>query len=106
VKFSWGDKIPAEGTVLIFGVRYRGSNSGRIYTYAALLTGRQWYFSGAGQVPQAASWAAVERWLERDDREVVYIDAVTEMTPLWRPGPELEGRTLPGLTPRSDDGKV
>lgn len=81
MKFTWGNRIPADGTVLILGIRYGASISGRVYTYAALLAGGRWYFTGRG--PQDAAWAAVERWMESDGREVLWVKAVTETVDLW-----------------------
>lgn len=102
VKFTLSTSVP-NGTVLLFGIRYANQNdqaaigSGRPsmqtrprrdFTYAMLKAGGLWYVTGSGKVPTAAGWGAIERWLERDGREVVWVKAVTETTDLWpAPGP-------------------
>lgn len=86
-------KVP-NGTVLVFGIRYertddepggdtRGRTNPTVYTYAMLKAGGVWYVTGSGKVPQAAGWGAIERWLERDGRVVVSVQAATEMSQLW-----------------------
>lgn len=69
------------GAILVLSVRYQ--NNPKVYTYAALKGGGLWFLSGTGQVPQAAGWGAVERWLARDGRELVSIDAVSDRTQIW-----------------------
>lgn len=81
------------GTVLVLSIRYRptdepgGDTRGRakpaVYTYAALKTGGLWYLTGSGRVPTAAGWGAVERWLARDNRELVSVDHMTRNVRLW-----------------------
>jgi hypothetical protein len=83
---SW--LIPDE-TVLLFGIRYEPgpddlrTDPSKTYTYVVMKVGGLWYVSGTGKSPQAAGWGAVERWLERDGREVAWVKAVTETTTLW-----------------------
>ena len=86
-------KVP-NGTVLLFGISYkgmgqtdldtsRGRQTPRVFTYAMLKAGGLWYVTGTGKVPQAASWGAVTRWLERDNRVVEWVKGTTEFKPLW-----------------------
>lgn len=97
--FNLDDSQVKDDTILLFGVRYAGSTSGRVYTYAGMKVAGRWYFTGKG--PQDAGWAAVQRWLGADNRQVVYVKAVTGMIELWpyqgvnRPGspyPERESQ--------------
>jgi len=89
VRFD-GRKLP-DGTVLQIGVEFTGARadtvSGRTipltYTYILLKTAGLWYATGTGRVPQAAGWGAVERWLDRDDREVVSIEHASNWDQLW-----------------------
>lgn len=84
VKFN-GRNLP-EGTILLAGLKY--PRSPKVYSYVFLKAGGYWY--GTGQAPQAAGWPVIERWLERDDRQVVWIKAATEDTlaVLWTAEPE------------------
>ena len=74
------------GTVLVLGVRYLpyGSEPGggslrpNVYTYAALKTAGLWYLTGSGRVPTAAGWGAVESWLARDNRQLLFVDQFPE----------------------------
>jgi len=72
---------PPDGTILVFGIRYHGSNSGRIYTFPALCIGGRWFFTGSG--PTDAGWGAVQRWLDDGSRQVVWVKAVTETRQIW-----------------------
>ena len=95
VKFTLNSAQVPDGTVLLFGIRYAAdpegvtrmssgaSASAKVYTYAMLKAGGFWYVTGGGRTPQVAGWGAVERWLERDGREVVWVDHVTETARLW-----------------------
>jgi hypothetical protein len=96
VKFKLDSRAVPEGTVLLFGIRYPGDQEGtartpsgaptlaKVYTYVIMKSGGLWYVSGTnGRNPQAAGWGAVERWLERDGREVVWVRHVTETVQLW-----------------------
>lgn len=79
--FTLDDNEVVEGTILLFGIRYGASTSGKVYTFAGLKAGGRWYFTGTG--PTDASWSAVQRWLQRDGRQVVWVKAVTGMDLLW-----------------------
>lgn len=79
--FTLDDDKVVEGTILLFGIRYGASTSGKVYTFAGLKAGGRWYFTGTG--PTDASWPAVQRWLQRDGRQVVWVKAVTGMIELW-----------------------
>jgi hypothetical protein len=70
-----------DGTVLMFGIAY--PNSPKVYTYVMVKAGGLWYVTGSGKVPSAAGWGAVEKWLERDDRQVQWIKAATDWADLW-----------------------
>jgi hypothetical protein len=93
VKFRLDSRTVPEGTVLLFGIRYVGPDQegisrmpeeeAKVYTYAMIKAGQFWYVTGGGRTPQAAGWGAVERWLERDGREVVWVRTVTQTVQLW-----------------------
>jgi hypothetical protein len=93
VKFKLDSRVVPEGTVLLFGIRYVGPDQegiarmpeeeAKVYTYAMIKAGGFWYVTGGGRTPQVAGWGAVERWLERDGREVAWVKAVTETVTLW-----------------------
>ncbi len=94
VRFKLDNRAVPNGTVLVFGIRYertddepggdtRGRTNPTVYTYAMLKAGGVWYVTGSGRVPTAAGWGAVERWLEKDGRVVVWVKAATEMTDVW-----------------------
>lgn len=87
------------GTLLLIGVSYRnaqpgGDTRGRVnpktYTYALLKAGGLWYMSGTGQVPQAAGWGAVERWLGKDGRRLEWVKGThqDQLLDLWAAEPE------------------
>jgi len=87
-------KIP-NGTVLLMGIGHRdtddepgGDTRGRtrpkIYTYALLKAGGLWYVIGAGRVPQAAGWGAIERWLSKDGRFIESIRIATQWDALYQ----------------------
>lgn len=100
VKFKLESRTVPDGTVLLFGIRYVGPDQegiarmpeeeAKVYTYAMIKAGGFWYVTGGGRTPQAAGWGAVERWLERDGREVVWVKAVTETVTLWPAQPPEE----------------
>lgn len=78
------NRVWPEGTVLLLGVQYAGMSPKKVFTYAMLLAGEQWYLTGGtGKVPTAASGPAVLRWLQRDGRELVSVQVVTETKPVW-----------------------
>lgn len=82
-----------EGTVLLFGIRYAGpdqegisrepAEEAKVYTYAMIKAGGFWYVTGGGRTPQAAGWGAVQRWLSKDNRQVVYVKMATSFDQLW-----------------------
>lgn len=77
-----------DGVILVFHIRYenqaeRNPEAAQIYTYVLSKAGGLWYTSGAGQVPQAAGWGAVEKWLERDGRDLVRVEVVTGQRTIW-----------------------
>lgn len=86
--FTLKDPDVPEGTLLLFGIRYGASTSGKVYTFAALKAGGRWYFTGTG--PSDASWTAVQRWLQRDGRQVVWIKVATRLEMLWEAGQEVK----------------
>lgn len=101
VKFKLNNAKVPNGTILLFGIEYdrdeeptpdatRGRTEPKVFTYAFLKAGGLWYVTGSGQVPTAAGWGAVERWLERDGRRVVSVELVTEKRRVWPvpPSPE------------------
>lgn len=92
VKFKLDNSKVPDGTILVFGVRYRSENMApaareKVWTYAMLKAGGFWYVTGTGRVPVAAGWGAVERWLDADNREVVSVALASGRTQLW-PSPE------------------
>jgi hypothetical protein len=94
VKFKLDNKTVANETVLLFKIKYddqvtddpdqtRGRTNPKVYTYAMLKAGGLWYVTGSGRVPVAAGWGAIERWLEREGREVISVEAMTGKSLLW-----------------------
>lgn len=94
MKFTLDHKKIPNGTILVFHIRYtlqaepdsestRGRTLPTVYTYAMLKAGGLWYVTGSGKVPVAAGWGAVERWLDREGREVVKVEVSTGMTTIW-----------------------
>jgi hypothetical protein len=89
--FKLDDKIVADGTVLLFGIRFIRMDPGeeptfagsKIWTYVALKVGGRWYFTGTGRVPQDAGWGAVARWLDDERKEVAWVKVATGLEPLW-----------------------
>lgn len=83
------------GTVLLIGVSYNGSRQPGgdqrgmarpvVYTYGLLKAGGKWYMTGMGDVPQAAGWLAIERWLGKQDRKLEWVKGTHEeaMAELW-----------------------
>lgn len=70
-----------EGAVLLLGIRFETQTTDKVYTYAGLKAGGRWWFTGTG--PSDASWTAVERWLERDGRILLWIDVLADRTRVW-----------------------
>lgn len=97
---------PPNGTLLVMGIVYdnldapspdetRGRTEPKVFTYAALKMAGLWHFTGSGQVPQSAGWGAVERWLGKNGRRVVWVRLVTQTALIW---PEIQEPELaPGL---------
>lgn len=82
IRFELDDaKIP-DDTILLFGIQYGGSTTGKVYTFAALKAGGRWFFTGSG--PRDAGWAAVQRWLQGNGRVVTWVKTVTAMDTLWQ----------------------
>lgn len=81
MKFELDDGKVLDGTIMIFGIRYQEVS--KIFTYAMLKAGGLWYLTGTGRVPVGAGWSAVQRWLDRDGREVVWVKAVTGYRQIW-----------------------
>lgn len=114
VKFKLESRTVPDGTVLLFGIRYVGPDQEgiarpvsppKVYTYAMIKAGEFWYVTGGGRTPQAAGWGAVERWLERDGREVVWVKAVTETVTLWPAQPPEESGQRARDESIHDDGR-
>lgn len=108
MSWSMNPRALPNGTVLFFGISYenarpreldtRGRTEPRVYTYVALKQAGVWYFSGAGKVPQMAGWGAVERWLERDGRALVWVKIVSDLVdvyPVSVPEPEVAAIEAP-----------
>lgn len=81
--FKLNDSRVPDGTVLLMGIQYEGQISDRVWTYALLKAGGQWYVTGNARAPQAAGWGAVNRWLERDGRIVLWVRAATGWEDLY-----------------------
>jgi len=104
-------KMP-NGTVLFLGISYptpgsgdlRGRTNPKVYTYAALKQAGVWYFTGAGKVPQAAGWGAVERWLERYNRVLEWVKIVSALEDVYTRSPEIRlGQHLKELAEVKED---
>jgi hypothetical protein len=94
VRFKLDNRTIPNGAVLMMGVGFestedepggdtRGRTNPKTYTYALLKAGGLWYVTGAGRVPQAAGWGAIERWLEKDGKVVEWVKVVTQTADLW-----------------------
>lgn len=93
VKMALEPRTMPNGTLLVLGIRYlpgsepggetRGRVNPTVYTYAALKTAGLWYLTGSGKVPTAAGWGAVERWLERDNRKLEFVEIATGSRRIW-----------------------
>lgn len=93
VKMEIEPRTMPNGALLVLGVRYlpgsepggdtRGRANPVVYTYAALKTGGLWYFTGSGKSPHAATWAAVLKWLERDNRKLEFVEIATGARRIW-----------------------
>jgi hypothetical protein len=94
VTFKIDSRRVTNGTVIKIGIRFdpppeqnldatRGRANPKVYDHLLLKAGGLWYATGAS-APQAAGWVAVERWLARDNRVVVYAEVVTGWTEIYR----------------------
>lgn len=98
-----------DGVILVFNVRYQKHVDQRtappVHPLAAIKSAGRWYVTGSG--PRAAGWGAIERWLERDNRELVSVEIATGARTIWpdpvetlalddadSPHPEPTGETL------------
>ena len=81
--FKLNDPQVPDGTVLLMGIQYEGQTSDKVWTYALLKAGGLWYITGNGKAPVAAGWGAVNRWLERDGRVVLWVRAATGWADLY-----------------------
>jgi hypothetical protein len=100
MKLTIDPRAVPNGQILIFGIQYpgltepskdatRGRTQPKTFTYAALKAGNLWYFTGGAKAPQAAGWGAIEKWLARDNRTVVWVSAVTQTETIYAaPEPE------------------
>jgi hypothetical protein len=82
VEFKLDDRQVPDGTVFLVGVAFDRIPD-KTWTYSLIKAGGRWYTSGTGKSPQDAGWGAVNRWLNREGTQVVYIDAVTGRDRLW-----------------------
>lgn len=112
VKFD-ASKIQ-NGTLLLLGIGYdgsdqpggdtRGRTNPKIYTYALLKAGGLWYTSGMGDTPQAAGWGAIERWMAKKGRVLVWVKGVhqDDLALLWTAAAGIEGaRQIERVSPQS-----
>jgi hypothetical protein len=81
VKMALDPRTMPDGVVLVLSVRYENQTTDKVWTYAALKTGGRWFLTG--NAPSDASWAAVERWLERDSRQLVRVEILTRALSIW-----------------------
>lgn len=81
--FTMNDAKVPDGTVLLMGIRYEGQTTDKVWTYGLLKAGGLWYVTGGARAPQAAGWGAVNRWLERDGRIVLWVKVGTEWAGLY-----------------------
>jgi hypothetical protein len=65
------------------GIQYESQTSDKVWTYALLKAGGVWYVTGNGKAPVAAGWGAINRWLERDGRIVLWVKVGTGWTDLY-----------------------
>lgn len=75
--FKLKDRNTPDGTILVMGIQY--NDSPKTFTYALLKVDGLWHVTGApGRVPYAAGWGAVERWLAKDGRNLVWVKVVSQ----------------------------
>jgi hypothetical protein len=86
VKMALDPRSMADGVILALHVRYRAEEGNQpnptIYTHAAVKSAGFWYLSGS-RAPQIAGWGAVERWLEKDRRELVRVEMLTRASTIY-----------------------
>jgi hypothetical protein len=86
VKMALDPRTMPDGVILALAVRYRPQEGDqpnpKVYTHAAVKSDGFWYLSGS-RAPQIAGWGAVERWLERDNRELVRVEILTQPRSIW-----------------------
>ena len=76
-------RVP-DGTVMTMGIRYPAMGDGtKVFTYALLKAGGAWYTTGTGQVPQQASWQAVDRWLTKHNRVIEWVKIFTQSAQIY-----------------------
>ena len=81
--FQLNDAQVPDGAGRLMGIQYEGQTSDKVWTYALLKAGGLWYMTGSGSAPQAAGWGAVNRWLERDGRVVLWVRVATGWADLY-----------------------
>lgn len=79
--FKLDDSQVRDGTVLTLGIQYEGQTTDKVWTYAVLKAGGLWYATGNG--PVSASWSAINRWLGKDGRIVLWVKVATEWADLY-----------------------
>ena len=93
VKMPIDPRTMPDGVVLVLSVCYRPNEGEKpnptIYEHAAIKSKGFWHLTGSG--PSAAGWGAVERWLERDNRELIRIEIQTGTKTIW---PEAESTAM------------
>lgn len=91
------DNIVPDGTIIVLGIRYDGSVSGKTYDYTASKIAGRWYMTGTGKTPQDASWQAVNRWLAREGRHLVRAEVITSRRQIWPVQVEATDRGWSGM---------
>lgn len=81
VKMALNPRTMPDGVVLILSVRYENQTTDKIWAHAALKSGGRWFLTGSA--PNDAGWTAVENWLERDGRQLVRIEILTQARSIW-----------------------
>jgi hypothetical protein len=103
VKMTLDPRTMPDGVILALHVRYGAEEGDRpnptIYTHAAVKSAGFWYLSGS-RAPQIAGWGAVERWLEKDRRELVRVEILTRRRTIWpEPVAVVQDEIDPGTEP-------
>ena len=101
VKLAIDPRKAPDGVILVWHIQYDrqegGSADPLTYTYVMLKAGGLWYVTGAGRVPVAAGWGAVEKWLGRDGRQPVRVELVTGQRTIWPEPVSADERDHAGL---------